>query len=140
MALSVHVVYFTREIGAFIDAMEATARRLCVIVAVRHRGQTPLDLGLWETLHGEPHASGPEVYDLLSILAARGRQVEVRHVDSPVGGGPQPVDDVVASERSRYLVAGGSPGEQLLRDGLVERFGRGDGLIELPRRERIATV
>jgi hypothetical protein len=47
---------------------------------------------------------------------------------------------VVASERSRYLVAGGSPGEQLLRDGLVERFGRGDGLIELPRRERIATV
>jgi SAM-dependent methyltransferase len=140
VALSVHVAYFTREIGTFVDAMEAVAGRLCAIVAARHRGQTPVDFGLWERLHGEPHASGPGAYDLLSILAARGQQVEVRHVESPVPGGPRPVDDVVASKRSRYLVAAGSDGEGLLRDGLIERFGRSDGLIELPPRERIAAV
>ncbi len=140
VALSVHVVYFTREIAPFIDAMEEAARRLCVVVATRHRGQTPPDFELWEALHGEPHASTPGVYDLLTILAARGSEVELRHVGRSIRRAPQPIDDVLAFERTRHLIAAGSPGERRLRDGLLDRFGRGDGLVELPPRERLAAA
>lgn len=144
VALSVHVVYFTREIGAFIGAMEAAAGRLCVIVAARHRGQTPLDPELWAALHREPHAATPGVYDVLAILAARGIQAEVRHIESPVPSAPRPIDDALADDRGRYLVAAGSPAEQRLRDEFLERYGQqggeDDGIVQLPPRERVAAV
>ena len=80
VALMVHLGYDIEEIGAFLDAMEAAARRLCVAVLMT---PSPPHLAepFWPPIHGEARIRLPALLEFLVLLGARGRLFEVRLVE-----------------------------------------------------------
>jgi SAM-dependent methyltransferase len=77
VALMAHIGYDIEEIGPFLDAMEASARRLCVAVLVT---PSPPHLAepFWPAIHGEPRVALPALPEFLALLLSRGRLFEVR--------------------------------------------------------------
>jgi SAM-dependent methyltransferase len=76
VALIAHVGYDIEAIGSFLDAMEATARRLCVAVLTEQPPAAAAD-PFWPAVHGEARSSLPALPDLLDLLRARGRDPSV---------------------------------------------------------------
>jgi SAM-dependent methyltransferase len=76
-ALMSHIGYDIEEIGPFLDAVEASARRLCVAVLV---SPSPPYLAepFWPPIHGEPRIALPGLCEFLVLLLARRRLFEVR--------------------------------------------------------------
>lgn len=72
-----HVGYDIEEIGPFLEAMEASARRLCVAVLL-DRAPSSAASPFWEAVHGEPRAELPALREFLALQLARGRLCEVR--------------------------------------------------------------
>ncbi len=130
VALSASVLFFVEDAGAFLDALEAHARRLCVIVLMDHMPGTPLE-PLWSALHDEPVAELPALREFLAVLGARGRAFDVTTTPPPPPP-PLPLDEVIDSFRRRYFVARGSAREQRMRELLAERYAGDDGLVALP--------
>ncbi len=77
VALMAHIGYDIEEIGPFLDALEASARRLCVAVLVRPSPPHPAE-PFWPLIHGEARASLPALPEFLLLLLARGRLFELR--------------------------------------------------------------
>lgn len=130
VALSASVLFFIEDVGAFLDALEAHARRLCVIVLMDHMPGTPL-APLWSALHDEPLAELPALRELLAVLGARGRAAGLTTAPPPPPP-PLPLDEVIDSFRHRYFVARGSAREGRMRELLAERYAGDDGLVALP--------
>ena len=130
VALSASVLFFVEEVGAFLDALEAHARRLCVIVLMDHMPGTPLE-PLWSALHDEPLAELPALREFLAILGARGRAFDLTTTPPPPLPA-QPLDEVIDSYRHRYFVARGSAREARMRELLLKRYAGDDGLVALP--------
>ena len=80
VALIAHVGYDVEEIGPFLDAMEASARRLCIAVLFWRRPTWAAD-ELWPTVHGQDRATLPALPELLALQLARGRPFELRLVE-----------------------------------------------------------
>jgi SAM-dependent methyltransferase len=76
VALMAHVGYDIEDIGPFLDAMEASAGRLCVAILL---GSSPAAVaaGYFEQVHGEPRRLLPALPEFLSVLLARGKLFEV---------------------------------------------------------------
>ena len=72
VALIAHLGYDVEAIGAFLDAMEAAAGRLCVAV-LAEQGPSVLASPFWPLVHGEQRAELPALGEFLAILRARGR-------------------------------------------------------------------
>lgn len=72
VCLMAHVGYDIAEIGSFLDAMEAAARRLCVAVLLAEAPATQA-AALWPGVHGEPRELLPALPDFLALLLARGK-------------------------------------------------------------------
>src|SRR4029077_17446814 len=72
--------YDIEAIGPFIDAMEASARRLCVAVMME---RTPASVAepFWRPVHGEERVPLPALPAFVELLSARGRAPEVRMVE-----------------------------------------------------------
>jgi methyltransferase family protein len=77
VALIAHIGYDIEEIGPFLDAMEASARRLCVAVLVTPSPPHPAEK-FWPPIHGEARVSLPALTEFLVLLLARGRLFELR--------------------------------------------------------------
>jgi len=77
VALIAHIGYDVEQIGPFLDAMEASARRLCVAVLVTPSPPRPAEQ-FWPPIHGEPRVSLPALTEFLVVLLARGRLFELR--------------------------------------------------------------
>ena len=71
-----HVSYDIAEIGPFLDAVEGSARRLCVC-ALLERSPGSAFAELWEGVHGEPPALLPGLPEFVALLMARGVIPEV---------------------------------------------------------------
>ena len=80
VALIAHVGYDIAEIGAFIGAMEESARRLCVAVLMERQPSSIADV-CWPPVWGEGRVSLPALPELLELLLARERQPVVRHLE-----------------------------------------------------------
>ncbi len=76
VALISHVGYDIAEIGAFLDAMESAAARLCVAVLLAEAPATAA-AGLWPAVHGEPRELLPALPEFLTLLLARGKLFSV---------------------------------------------------------------
>jgi hypothetical protein len=72
VALMAHIGYDIEEIGPFLDAMEASARRLCVAVLVTPSPPHPAE-PFWPPIPGEARVSLPALTEFLVLLLARGR-------------------------------------------------------------------
>ena len=79
-ALIAHVGYDVETIGPFVDAMEATARRLCVAVMM-DRQPGSLAEGFWPPVHGEERVRLPALPEFEELLRVRGREPRVTIVE-----------------------------------------------------------
>jgi hypothetical protein len=77
VALIAHLGYDIEEIGPFLDAAEAAARRLCVAVLVTPSPPQPAER-FWPPIHGEARVPLPSLSEFLALLLARGRLFELR--------------------------------------------------------------
>jgi SAM-dependent methyltransferase len=77
VALMAHIGYDIEEIGPFLDALEASARRLCVAVLVTPSPPHPAEK-FWPPIHGEARVSLPALTEFLVLLLARRRLFELR--------------------------------------------------------------
>jgi SAM-dependent methyltransferase len=126
VALISHVGYDVEQIGPFLDAMETSARRLCVAVLFDRRPTHFFD-ELWPAVHGEPRETLPALRDFLVLLLARGRLFELRLADRPPMAYESP-DQAHAFARRQTWVRPGSDKDRRVRTQveaqLVERDGR----------------
>jgi CTP:molybdopterin cytidylyltransferase MocA/precorrin-6B methylase 2 len=76
VALIAHVGYDIEEIGAFVDALETAARRLCVAVLMEEAPASAAD-PFWPLVHGEPRVALPALADFIELLRARGCKPDV---------------------------------------------------------------
>ena len=72
VALIAHLGYDVEAIGAFLDAMEVAAGRLCVAVLAEPAPSAPAG-PFWPVVHRERRVELPALGEFLAILRARGR-------------------------------------------------------------------
>jgi SAM-dependent methyltransferase len=126
VALMAHIGYDIEEIGPFLDAMEASARRLCVAVLVTPSPPHPAE-PFWPPIHGEARVSLPGLTEFLVLLLARSRPFELSTLareplahtnqDGPLGWLYQQLFVAPDTEKGRRLAA-------LAREAITERGGR----------------
>ena len=80
VALIAHVSYDIAEIGPFVRAMEASARRLCVAVLMERQPSSIADV-CWPPVWGEPRVALPALPDFVELLRARGREPSVDRME-----------------------------------------------------------
>lgn len=119
VALIAHVGYDIDDIGPFLEAMEASADRLCVAVLLA-RSPAAAAAPIWERVHGEPRAQLPALPEFLSLLLARGRLFEVRLSERPPMMYPSP-EMALAFLRQQLFVHPGSEKDQRIQ-ALVEQL------------------
>jgi hypothetical protein len=82
VALIAHVSYDIEAIGPFVEAMEASARRLCVAVMMERPPATVADR-FWPVVHGESRLGLPALPEFVDLLRARGREPSVAMSERP---------------------------------------------------------
>jgi SAM-dependent methyltransferase len=122
-----HVGYDVEQIGPFLDAMERSARRLCVAMLFWRRPTWAIDR-LWPAVHGVERALLPAMRELVTLLMARGRPVGIQIVESPAGG-IESVDQVLGLARHQTWVTPGSEADRRLEAALRERLVERDGKL-----------
>lgn len=129
VALISHLGYDVEDIGPFLDAMEAAARRLCVAVLLSQPPPTEADR-FWPDVHGVARAALPSLPEFLTLLTARGRLFEVQLVDRSPQAYWEP-GQVVAVLRQQLWTAPGSAKDQTLERLALERLQERDGRYAL---------
>jgi SAM-dependent methyltransferase len=126
VVLIAHVGYDVEDIGPFLDAMEASARRTCVAVLLEQPPPTEADR-LWPAVHGVERAALPSLPEFLALLLARGRLFEVQLVDRSAQSYEQP-DHALAWLRGQLWTKPDGPKDlllqRLMREHLQQRNGR----------------
>jgi len=77
VSLIAHIGYDIEEIGPFLDAVEASARRLCVAVLVTPSPPHAAE-PFWPMIHEEARIPLPSLTEFLLLLLARGRLFDLR--------------------------------------------------------------
>lgn len=126
VALVAHVGYDVAEIGPFLAAMEAVARRLCVAVL---QAQAPAAFAepFWPVVHGEARAPLPALPEFLALQLARGRLCEVRLFERRAMSHPSPEALLPGLRQQLFLKPGSGKDARLAATAqqlLEERDGR----------------
>lgn len=79
VVLIAHVGYDIEAIGAFVDALDAAARRLCVAVLMDRAPASTAD-PFWPFVHGESRVALPALPDFVELLRSRGREPTIARV------------------------------------------------------------
>jgi len=77
ISLISHVGYDIEDVGPFLDAMEASSRRLCIAILLV-RAPSSLAAPLWPAVHGVERNLLPGLSEFLAVQLSRGRLCEVR--------------------------------------------------------------
>ena len=119
VALMAHVGYDIEDFGSFLDAAEAAASRLCVVV-MRSAHTANAGWALWQDIHGEPRVPLPMLSELLVLLLARGVTPSVTLTERVTWGYESP-KLLLGALRRQLWVAPGSDKDQRLRALVEER-------------------
>ncbi len=134
VALIAHVGYDVEEIGPFIGAMERSARRLCVAVLME---QAPAALAnaFWPDIHGEARVPLPALGDLVALLEARGRNVDVQRISGEARRWATADEALNFLRQQLWVAPDGEKGRRLA--GLVDALPRDpDGAISIASAHR----
>jgi len=133
-ALIAHVAYDIEPIGAFLDAMEAATRGQCVALLTDRSPASVAD-AFWPLVHGEERVPLPALPELVELLEARGRTVEVQSLERS----PRTFDSVPALtaflRRQLFIAEGGDKDvhfRAILPDHIARREDGGWTLAERP--------
>jgi len=126
VALIAHIGYDIEEIGPFVDAMEASARRLCVAVLTQ---PSPPHLAerFWPPIHGEDRVRLPALAEFLVLLLARGRLFDVRIVEREPMSHGEPDGPLAWLYQQLFVGPDTAKGRRLAtlaREAITERDGR----------------
>lgn len=126
VALISHVGYDVEDIGPFLDAMESSARRLCVALLLN---EAPASVAkrYWPLVHGEERALLPALPDFLALLLARGRFVEVRAAGAREPGYYRDVETALGFLRQQLFIQPGGT-KDLRLQGILEASRTPDGI------------
>lgn len=103
IVMAVHVLYAVADIAPFVYAMQASARKLCMLVlGVRHP-TTPV-LPLWQAYHGTPRLPLPAAYECLNALAQLGITANLTVLPAPAPLSYASIDETVAETCFRLRV------------------------------------
>ena len=80
VALIAHVSYDIEAIGPFVEAMESSARRLCVAILMERQPASIADV-CWPPVHGEARVPLPALPEFVELLWARGREPSVEQLE-----------------------------------------------------------
>lgn len=126
VAFIAHVSYDIAEIGPFLNAMEASARRMCVAVLLSEAPATAA-AGLWPAVHGEPRDLLPALPEFLALLLARGKLFNVWLGERGAMGYPS-LEAIEGFSRQQLFIEPDGPGARRLHEVLpalaYERDGR----------------
>lgn len=125
VALIANVGNDVEDIGPFIEAMEVSASRLCVI-ANWYRSPRAVADELWGEIYGEPRETLPAIPEFLALLLARGAEFEVRHAIRPAISFSS-IDEAHTFLRRQLWLKEGSERDQRLAGILSERLTERDG-------------
>lgn len=117
VAFIAHVGYDIEDIGTFLDAMEASASRLCVAELLSESPATAF-AALWPGVHGVKRNLLPALPDFLALLLARGRLPSVWLGERPSGTFAD-ADTVARFARHQLFIEEGSEKYQRLRDEVL---------------------
>jgi hypothetical protein len=126
VALMAHIGYDIEDIGSFLDAMEAAARRLCVAVLVTPAPPHPAE-PFWPLIHGEARVPLPALTELLVLLLARGRLFELRLVEREPLAHAEPGSPLAWLYQQLFVAPDTDKGRRLAalaRDAITGRGGR----------------
>jgi SAM-dependent methyltransferase len=115
--LIAHVGYATRDIGTFLDALEAAARQSCVAI-VRASGYSNAAAMFWLPVHGEERVRLPALRELATLLMARGSLPDIRILDGRMPGSADR-DGLMRTARRHLRLATGSKKDRQLQ-ALIE--------------------
>lgn len=121
-----HVGYDIADIGPFLDAMEASARRLCVAVLL---GEAPATQAakLWPAVHGVERALLPALPEFLTLLLAREKVFSV-WLGERQPGSYASLESIVGFSRQQLFIEPDGPLApkmlEALRTLAIERDGR----------------
>jgi SAM-dependent methyltransferase len=125
VALMAHVGYDIEELGPFLDAMEAAARRLCVVIML-DRAPAAAAEPFWPAVHGEARHPLPALREFLVVQLARGRLCEVRLSSREAPSYPSPELAAAFLRQQLFIDADGAK-DRLLKKAVEERFSERDG-------------
>ena len=126
VTLAANVLYDIDDVLAFVRAMEASTRRLCVAVLSEEVPPAPIDR-LWPVVHAEARDELPALREFLQLLLARRTLFEVRLTERPPTSWARPEDALAQARRHTWVEPGGAKDmalQALLRERLVEHDGR----------------
>ncbi|MBT5773621.1 MAG: methyltransferase domain-containing protein [Dehalococcoidia bacterium] len=138
VSLASHMLYDQEDLHAFLQAMEAHTRRLCVVI-VGNRAPSSAFEPLWTELYGEPARLLPARHELLAALGALDRRFDVKTFPMPPSE-PIELDDALARARFLYWLEDGSDRQALARQWLSEHLSTEDGRIAMPARVEYTSV
>ena len=124
VALIANVGYDIETIGPFLDAMEASARRMCAAVLMDRQPASVAEQ-FWPAVHGEERATLPGLAEFLDLLHARGASPSLVPLARPPRGFSSE-EALVEFIRRQLWVAPGSA-----KDGRVRELIRGE-LVDRP--------
>jgi 2-polyprenyl-3-methyl-5-hydroxy-6-metoxy-1,4-benzoquinol methylase len=128
VTLAANMLYTSSDPVAFVEAMEAHSRRLCV-VGVADRPPRTTDPQVWEELWGEPLVILPGAREFVTLLHSLGRRIDVATFPAPETP-PVTVERALA-QHWRYGIADGSPQLSRLREVIERHVVGADGLAHL---------
>ena len=120
VSLIANLGYDVEAIGAFLDAMEASADRLCVAILADRQPSWPAH-AFWPPVHGEARAELPALDLFLELLRSRGRDPRDVRVPRPSRGFPTR-DDLLRWLRSQLFLEPGSARDAVLVRELEARI------------------
>lgn len=126
VAMIANVGNDVEDIGPFIEAMEASARRMCVIVNWFRSPRAVAD-SLWQEIYDEPRETLPALAEFLALLLARRAIFDVRLTERPAVSYPSAEEAHAFLRRQLWLKEGGERDQRLaklLAGRLSERDGR----------------
>jgi SAM-dependent methyltransferase len=139
VVFAAHVVYSVREIQPFLQAMNAAADRLCVLLAmVRHINA--LVSPFWERIHGEPRHLLPAAAEVYNVLFQLGYSATLELIPA------RPVvytdlNEALTDIRQRLRLTPESGRDRELRNAIEELLiCNEDGTIASPNQPRYTAV
>jgi len=131
VSMAAHATYDIADIRAWVEAMEATSRRLCVF-ALGDRARGGYWTEVWQAAHGEPMAVLPGLREFVALLGALDRAVEVRLVPAAQGGEPVTEEQAFATARRFCWLEPGTEADERMQAFMRERYAVGDGRLRPP--------
>jgi CTP:molybdopterin cytidylyltransferase MocA/SAM-dependent methyltransferase len=120
VALIAHVGYDIAVIGPFLDAMESSARRLCVGVLMERQPASVAD-AFWPPVHGEVRVSLPALPEFVELVRARGADPSVVRLERETRRFASR-DELEGFLRRQLWIEPGSEADERFQTALDERL------------------